>query len=628
MAAPTGEGKTTSLYSIIDNLNKPEINITTIEDPVEIRIKGLNQIEIDPKTNFISSLRTVLRQDPDIILVGEIRDRETAEIAMQAGQTGHYVLSTIHTIDAVEVITRLRKIGISNYDISSTLATTVSQRLVRKLCPHCKSERKFSDTEIQILKNISEKYHIDFDFKEGITYDAVGCDKCNQIGYYDRIGVFEILVLNDRMKELITQDASTLKLKEAALEDGIYKPMVIDAINKVIDRNYYIGRNQQKTSDLLNNRRKKQMIQMDDILKKAIQVDASDIHLICGLKPMLRIIRSLTPIEECAVLTEEDMLEIYDYFIRGNIDKDTTFKKTKKLDTSYEFEDIRLRVNISLSNDIPIFTLRLIKGELPKYEDLGVPDIVRRMTHQPQGLILVTGKTNSGKTTTLNALVNEINETENKKILSLENPIEYKHTSKKSVIVQKEVGAGKDLLSFSDGVKNSLREDCDIVIIGEIRDRETMEAAIETAESGHLVIGTLHTKSCAETIDRMINFYEVRDQATIKYLLSSLLKLVVSQRLLKGTDGKLVLVPEVMIVDNIVAGIIRKEKISVSEIEDAIQSNLEKGSIGLINSIAKLFVEEKITLEQAKAQIEEKNIEVLNRTIMQMRIKKDKGNTY
>lgn len=164
-----------------------------------------------------------------------------------------------------------------------------------------------------------------------------------------------------------------------------------------------------------------------------------------------------------------------------------------------------------------------------------------------------------------------------------------------------------------------------LLLFGEIRDKETMEAAIETAESGHLVIGTLHTKSCAETIDRMINFYEVRDQATIKYLLSSLLKLVVSQRLLKGMNGKPVLVPEVMVVDNIISGLIRKDKISVSEIEDAIQSNLEKGSIGLINSIAKLFVEEKITLEQAKAQIEEKNIEILNRTIMQLRIKKDKN---
>ena len=364
------------------------------------------------------------------------------------------------------------------------------------------------------------------------------------------------------------------------------------------------------------------MIQIEDLIDIAIEKEASDIHLICENKPMLRIIRKLEPVEKYEVLTEEDMYEIYDSLIRGNLEKDNVFKKTRKLDTSYEYKDIRLRVNISLSNEIPVFTLRLIKKDLPKYEDLGVPDIVRRTTMQPQGLILVTGKTNSGKTTTLNALVNEINETQNKKILSLEKPIEYKHTSKNSIIVQKEVGVGGDSLTFSDGVKNSLREDCDIVIIGEIRDRQTMDAAIETAESGHLVIGTLHTKSCAETIDRMLNFYEISDQTTVKYLLSSLLKLVVSQRLLPGTDGKLVLIPEVMVVDNVVSGIIRKEKFSVSEMEDAIQSNANNGSIGLINSIAQAFVDNKITLEQAKSQIEEKNIEILNRTIMQLRIKK------
>ena len=366
------------------------------------------------------------------------------------------------------------------------------------------------------------------------------------------------------------------------------------------------------------------MIEIDKILDSAKEKDASDVHLICGLKPMLRIRRNLIEYECDNPFAEEDMYEIYDYFVRGNVDKDRVFKETKKLDTSFEFEDIRLRVNISLANEIPIFTMRLIKNELPKYEDLGVPDIVRRMTYQPQGLILVTGKTNSGKTTTLNALINEINENQNKKILTLENPVEYKHTSKKSVIVQKEIGAGRDCLTFSSGVKNSLREDCDILVIGEIRDRETMEAAIETAESGHLVIGTLHTKSCAETIDRMVNFYEIRDQQTVKYLISSLLKLVISQRLLPSKTGELVLVPEVMVVDNIVSGIIRKEKISVSEIEDAIQSNPEKGSIGLINSIAELFVKDVITLDQAKAQIEEKNIETLNRTIMQLKIKREK----
>ena len=363
------------------------------------------------------------------------------------------------------------------------------------------------------------------------------------------------------------------------------------------------------------------MVNMDEILELVVKKDASDVHLICGNKPVLRIARELTVVDEMEVLTPEDMNEIYDYLIRGNLDKDSVFRETRKLDTSYEFKNVRFRVNISNSFDIPVYTLRLIKNELPTFEELGVPDVVRRMTYQTQGLILVTGKTNSGKTTTLNALINEINETQNRKIMTLENPVEYRHHSKKSLIVQKEVGKGQDSLTFSDGVKNSLREDCDILVIGEIRDKVTMEAAIEMAESGHLVIGTLHTKSCAETIDRMINFYEVRDQASIKYLLSSLLKLVVAQRLLKGKDGKLILIPEVMVVDNIVSGIIRKDKISVSEIEDAIQSNLEKGSIGLINSLAESFVNDKITLDQAKSQLEEKNIETLNRTIMQLKIR-------
>ena len=233
MAAPTGEGKTTTLYSIIDYLNSPEINITTIEDPVEIRIRGLNQIEIDEnKSSFSGSLRTVLRQDPDVILVGEIRDRETGEIAIQAGQTGHYVLSTIHTIDAVEVITRLRKLGLSDYDIASTLATAISQRLVRKLCTKCRKERPFNDEEKKIIQSLGEKYGVEFDLT-GTTYDAVGCKHCNNTGYYDRIGVFEILNITDEIKEEIMNGKSSLEIRRKALEQN-YKPLVIDGIGKVI----------------------------------------------------------------------------------------------------------------------------------------------------------------------------------------------------------------------------------------------------------------------------------------------------------------------------------------------------------------------------------------------------------
>lgn len=234
VAAPTGEGKTTTLYSIIDYLDKPEINITTIEDPVEIRIAGLNQIEINEKLTFSDSLRTVLRQDPDIILVGEIRDRETAEIAVQAGQTGHYVLSTIHTIDSIEVITRLRKMGVSNYDISSTVGTSVSQRLVRKVCKKCARKREFNDKEKETIKRISEKYNVEFDLTDKYTYDTVGCKECNNSGYYDRIGIFEVLSLDDNIKELIVNGESSIEIRKEALKEN-FKPLVVDGIKKVID---------------------------------------------------------------------------------------------------------------------------------------------------------------------------------------------------------------------------------------------------------------------------------------------------------------------------------------------------------------------------------------------------------
>ena len=234
IAAPTGAGKTTTLYSIVDYLNSPEINITTIEDPVEIRIDGLNQIEIGNKSTFSGALRTVLRQDPDIILLGEIRDQETAEIAVQAGQTGHYVLSTIHTIDAIEVINRLRKMGLSDYDIASTLATTVSQRLVRRICPDCRREREFTSEEKEIITKIAEKYGETVNFDNAKTFEAVGCKKCNNIGYYGRIGVFETLDVSDEIKELIVKGASTIEIRKKAQEQN-YKPLVIDGIRKIMN---------------------------------------------------------------------------------------------------------------------------------------------------------------------------------------------------------------------------------------------------------------------------------------------------------------------------------------------------------------------------------------------------------
>ena len=236
IAAPTGEGKTTTLYSALSILNRPEVNITTVEDPVEIRIPGLNQIEINKRVTFADSLRTILRQDPDIILLGEVRDRETAEIAVQAGQTGHFVLSTIHTVDSIEVITRLRKLGISSYDIGSVLATSLAQRLVRRICPDCAKEREFTEEEIEEFKRIGKRYDYEFDLEGKHTYDIVGCEKCNHTGYFGRIAANEILIVNEEIKDLIISDAPVSEIRAAAQKDG-YRPLVVDAFNKVLAGN-------------------------------------------------------------------------------------------------------------------------------------------------------------------------------------------------------------------------------------------------------------------------------------------------------------------------------------------------------------------------------------------------------
>lgn len=357
------------------------------------------------------------------------------------------------------------------------------------------------------------------------------------------------------------------------------------------------------------------MIDCNEIIRQAIQRKASDIHIVNGLKPVLRINRKLVEISGIEVLDEQDIKDVYEYFVDKNEELNKLFKAEKRLDFNFAFEKTRLRVNISISNGLPVFTARIVKNDLPRFKELGLPEVVRRSSLLPQGLILVTGKSNSGKSTTLNALVNEINQSESKKILMLENPIEYVHESKKSLVVQKEVGQGRDVESFSIGAMNALREDCDILIIGEIRDRKTIDAALEMAESGHLVIGTMHTRSCAETIDRILNFYELSDQMVVKYMVSAVLKAVVAQRLLNGIDNELIMVPEVMIVDDVISGLIRKEKFSKSEIEDAIQTRLEKGSISFINSLANVIKKGKISMDEAEKQLDDRGIENLKRLL-------------
>lgn len=234
VCAPTGEGKTTTLYSVIEYLDRPEINIISIENPVERRLPGISQVEIGPNVTFPSALRTVLRQDPDIVLVGEIRDEETAKIAIEAGQTGHLVLSTIHTIDAVEAITRIRKMGISDYDVSATLVTTISQRLVRRLCEKCKKTHQMTDEEKKYIERVSKKTGYEFDLSKVDMYEPVGCKYCNDIGYFERIAIFEIVCFDEYIKDMISEGKSTIEIRKFLIENTDYEPLIVDGVNKAL----------------------------------------------------------------------------------------------------------------------------------------------------------------------------------------------------------------------------------------------------------------------------------------------------------------------------------------------------------------------------------------------------------
>lgn len=215
VTGPTGSGKSTTLYTALSELNKEDVNIVTVEDPVEADIEGINQIQVNPRVDltFASALRSILRQDPDIIMIGEIRDAETASIAVQASITGHLVVSTLHTNNAVGTLNRMADMGVERYLIADAVVGVIAQRLVRKLCPHCRKKREASLDEKRLMK-------LDED-QEAFVYEPGGCQLCNNTGYFGRTGVFEIMEVNEEIRRLIAENGTTEELERAARNSGM-----------------------------------------------------------------------------------------------------------------------------------------------------------------------------------------------------------------------------------------------------------------------------------------------------------------------------------------------------------------------------------------------------------------------
>jgi twitching motility protein PilT len=306
---------------------------------------------------------------------------------------------------------------------------------------------------------------------------------------------------------------------------------------------------------------------LNTLLRRAVELGASDVHLKLGQPPMLRRDGAIEPLAECPAFSENNLLAALEAVTRLTPERLRIFHETGDLDIAYTADGLpRFRVNAFRQRGAISFAFRVIPREVPSFEQLSLPPGVARLANENRGLILVTGATGSGKTTTLAAMIDHINHTRHQHIVTIEDPIEVLHPDRNCIVNQREVGL--DTESFAQALRRVLRQDPDTILIGELRDAETAHTALQAAESGHLVFSTLHTIDAAETVGRMIEFFPPGKQQQIRSVLAGVLRGVISQRLLPRQGGGRVAAVEVMVTNARIADLIREER--SDEIGDAV----------------------------------------------------------
>jgi twitching motility protein PilT len=336
-------------------------------------------------------------------------------------------------------------------------------------------------------------------------------------------------------------------------------------------------------------------MEMFEILKTAVQRGASDIHMVIGLPPSVRIRGSIAQLEEFPALTAEDSKKlIYSVLFE---DLRAKFEQNLELDCSVQIPNLsRFRINVFMQKNGVEAVLRVISSKIPTPDELNLPEAVLKFAHLPNGLVLVTGPTGSGKSTTLACIMNLINQTRHEHILTIEDPIEFVYTNQNCIIRQREVG--QQTKSFANALKSALRQDPDIVLIGEMRDLETISAALTIAETGHLVFGTLHTTDAAQTIDRIVDVFPPHQQQQVRVQLSTALRGVVSQTLLPKSDGiGRVAAREIMVVTPAISNLIREGK--THQVYSAIETGAKFGMINLDRALLQLVTNGLVSQEDA-----------------------------
>ncbi len=572
---PTGSGKTTTLYSVINKLNTEDTKIITLEDPIEYQLEGVNQSQIDERKGytFAKGLRSILRQDPDIVMVGEIRDLETAEISVQASLTGHLVLSTLHTNDAAGVVPRLVDMGVKPYFLTPSINAIIGQRLVRKLCEKCRLPHEVTSEEEEtvrkILAVISPKAEIEIPSDLGGLYKkGEGCEHCSGIGYKGRIGIYEIFTMSDNIKALTSEGAPAFKILELAIQNGMitmlqdgvlkclkgittleeiyrvigkfdYVDTLYDIVmSKTIGRGIKVGQEEidkakQLISDLtkaeeaISSTSSKKMTEI--IMALAVETSTGDIHIEPtegGVKVRFRIDGIL---HDIADLSKDSYIQILSK-IKTVAGFATNVKKAV-MDGRFSIfigeRKVDCRLSVISGGYGETIVIRILSSEASdlKMEELGIKSQalskIQKALSKTKGIIITTGPTGSGKTTTLYSALNQLNN-EDTKIITIEDPIEYHLDGIMQTQIDKEAG-----YTFASAIRSLMRQNPNIIMVGEIRDNETAKVAIEAAMTGHLVLSTVHSNSAAGAISRLAGL-GVERQA-----LASSIECAIGQRLVR-----------------------------------------------------------------------------------------------
>jgi twitching motility protein PilT len=574
----TGSGKSTTLAAMIHHINSTRhAHIITIEEPIEFIHQDLRsritQREVGSDTaSFQSALRHIVRESPDVILIGEMRDMETMTVALSAALTGHLVFATLHTIDAVQTVQRIMSYYPEHLrhqvatDLSLSLQGIVSQRLL----PNIKANSRV--VAIEMLTVTPAVAQLLRQQRVPELHDILEHANDPGICSFNRslIDLFRRGQIDYDIGKAYATNPDQFALAAQGMETGIATFRTVDGLPPNIG------------------------IDLKSLLKLTLERGASDLHLTSGRPPILRINGHLYPLDY-PPLNEADMRRLL--FSTLSTPQRTAFQLEREIDFALSLDNgQRFRINAYHQKGKMAAAMRAIPSVIPSAENLAISESILELVDHPHGLLLVTGPTGSGKSTTLACMIDRINRTRPCRIITIEDPIEFTHESILATIDQREVFA--DTKSFASALKYILRQDPDVVLIGEMRDLETISAALTAAETGHLVLATLHTNSAIQTIARIVDVFPAHQQAQVRSQLSASLLGVVSQRLLIRHDqpGRIAAF-EIMIANPAIRNLIREDK--MHQARSIIESSRSIGMITLDYYLQRLYQANVISYQDA-----------------------------